>query len=299
MTQGRANPHVLRGVLLMLVAMAILPLLDGFAKILGQHMPVLQIVWARMVFSTLVTLPFVLARGPARWWWPQNPGVLALRGILLMTSTWLFVIGLKHLPMADTLAIFFVMPLIVTALSPLVLKEHVDAQAWAAVAVGFAGTLIIIRPGFEELNIGVLAALGAGLSQAIYMLLTRKIAGVTDAMVTNLHTSLAGAVIASLLVPVVWTPPTTSDWALMLGIGVVAATGHYFIIRAYDFAPAPVLAPLAYTEMIGATVIGFLMFGDLPDRWTITGVLILIGSALYISLRHRRPRRVEPTERAG
>ena len=294
MTQGRANPHVLRGVLLMLIAMAILPLLDGFAKILGQHLPVLQIVWARMVFSTLVTLPFVLARGPARWWWPHNTGVLVLRGVLLMTSTWLFVTGLKHLPMADTLAIFFVMPLIVTALSPLALKEPVDAQAWAAVAVGFAGTLIIIRPGFEELNIGVLAALGAGFTQAVYMLLTRKIAGVTDAMVTNLHTSLAGAVIASLLVPAVWTPPAMTDWALMLGIGIVAATGHYFIIRAYDFAPAPVLAPLAYTEMIGATVIGFFLFGDLPDRWTIAGVLILIASALYISLRHRRPRRVEP-----
>ena len=294
MTQGRANPHVLRGVMLMLIAMAILPLLDGFAKILGEHLPVLQIVWARMVFSTIVTLPFVLAMRKARWWRPHNTGVLALRGVLLMISTWLFVTGLKHLPMADTLAIFFVMPLIVTALSPLVLKEPVDAQAWAAVAVGFAGTLIIIRPGFEELNVGVLAALGAGFAQAVYMLLTRRIAGVTDAMVTNLHTSLAGAVIASALVPVVWTPPAATDWALMLGIGIVAATGHYFIIRAYDFAPAPVLAPLAYTEMIGATVIGFLLFGDLPDRWTIAGVLILIASAIYISLRHRGPRRVEP-----
>jgi drug/metabolite transporter (DMT)-like permease len=299
MRHGRGDQHALRGVVLMLVAMAILPMLDGFAKILGQHIPVLQIVWARVVFSTLVTLPFVLARGAQRWWWPNNPGVQVVRSILLMTSTGLFVTGLNHLPMADTLAIFFVMPLIVTALSPLVLKEPVDAQSWAAVAVGFAGTLIIIRPGFEEVNIGVLAALGAGFSQAIYMLLTRKIAGMTDAMVTNLHTSLAGAAIASLLVPLVWTPPTATDWALMLGIGVVAATGHYFIIRAYDFAPAPVLAPLAYTEMIGATVIGFLLFGDLPDAWTIAGVVILIASALYISLRHRRPRRVEPPGQAG
>ncbi len=286
-----AAPRPLRGIALMVLALLILPLMDGFAKVLGGHMSVIQIVWARVVFSTLAILPVVLFRGAARWWWPHNFGFQVARSILLLISTGMFFAALKHLPLADTLAIFFVMPLILTALSPLVLKEPVDAPTWAAVAVGFIGTLIIIRPGFQEVNVGTLAALTSGFMIALYMLLTRKIAGATDAIVTNLHTSLAGAVIASVAVPFVWVEPTAHDWALMIGIGVIAAIGHYFIIRAYDFAPAPVLAPLAYSEIIGATAVGYFLFGQLPDRYTVLGVLILIGSAIYISLRERRRQR--------
>lgn len=297
-TQGAAASRPLRGITLMVIAMLILPLMDGLAKILGDHMSVIQIVWARVVFSALATLPVVLMRGAARWWWPHNFGYQVARSILLLVSTSLFFTGLKHLPLADTLAIFFVMPLILTALSPFVLKEPVDRATWAAVAVGFVGTLTIIRPGFQEMNVGTFAALGAGCTIAVYMLITRKIAGATDAIVTNLHTSLAGTAIASLAVPFVWVTPTTDQWGLMIAIGVIAAAGHYFIIRAYDFAPAPVLAPLAYLEMIGATAVGYVLFRQLPDRWTVLGVLILIGSAIFISLHERRKQRKGASRRA-
>jgi drug/metabolite transporter (DMT)-like permease len=197
------------------------------------------------------------------------------------------------LPIADTLAIFFVQPLIVTLLSPFVLGEHVGIRRLTAVAVGFAGTLIIIRPGFEELNPGVFLALGSGASLAIYLLLTRKIAGLAPPMVTTFYTSLSGAVIMSVIVVFLWETPTPAQWGLFLLLSLIANGGHYLIIRAYDHGEASLLAPLAYTEIVMATFAGWYFFGDFPDGWTFIGVGILIASAVYISWRER-VRNVQP-----
>ena len=185
------------------------------------------------------------------------------------------------------MAIFFVQPLVVTALSPLVLGEHVGPRRWAAVFVGFIGTLIIIRPGFGTMNPGSLLALGAGTSLALYFLMTRRISGVNKAIVTTFHTNLLGAVITCALVPMVWVMPTATDWLLFVALAGIANLGHYAIVRAYDHAEASLLAPLAYTEMITATILGFLFFGDFPDMWTFVGVGILIACAIYISMRER------------
>jgi len=298
MAQSQArSDHPLLGIGLMLSAMAMLPFLDVVAKHLGNMgMPVLQIVWARMVFGAILTLPFAWRAGGARALIPTIPLYHLLRASFLMAATGFFFWALKYQSIADTLAVFFVQPLIVTMLSPWALGEHVGPRRWAAVAVGFIGTLIIIRPGFATINPGMLMGLGAGCSLAIYMIMTRRISGSAHAMVTTFHTSLAGALIATVLVPLDWTTPTAEQWALFPLLAIIAAVGHYLIVRAYDFAEASLLAPLAYTEIIMATILGWLFFNDFPDGWTFAGVGVLIASAIYISFRERANNIPPPTE---
>ena len=211
-----------------------------------------------------------------------------IRAAFMIAATALFFAALRYLSIADTLAIFFVQPLIVTLLSPLVLGERVGLRRWVAVMIGFLGTLVIIRPGFQALNPGVFLALGSGLSLAIYLLLTRKIAGSAPPMVTTFYTSLCGAIIMSVIAVFIWTPPTPAQWGLFVLLSLIANGGHFLIISAYDHAEASLLAPLAYTEMIMATLAGWYFFGDFPDAWTFAGVGILIACAIYISWRESK-----------
>lgn len=291
-----ATPSTLKGIGLMLCAMAILPYLDVTAKFLGrQGIPVIEIVWARMVFGALFTLPFALKVGGGKALLPSPPLIHTTRAILLLLATYFFFSGLRHLSVADTLAIFFIQPLIVTVLSPLVLGENVSLQRWLAVATGFCGTLIIIRPGFQELNIGVLYALGAGLMLALYLLLTRRITGQQHAVLTTFHTNTIGGLILSVMMVFTWVRPEPYQWGLFLLVGFIAVFGHYLIVRAYDYAEASLLAPLAYMEMVMATVGGWYFFGDFPDKWTFIGVGILIGCAIFISWReHNRNGAISP-----
>lgn len=284
-----AGPRrTLLGIALMLGAMFVLPFLDVCAKLLGrQGVPIIEIVWARMVFGAALTLPFALRIAGPRGLLPDRPVYHLLRATFLLAATGCFFWALRYQSIADTLAIFFVQPLIVTMLSPLVLGETVGMRRWAAVVAGFIGILIIIRPGFAAIGPGTLLALGAGTSLAIYMLMTRKLSGTTHAMVTTFYTSLMGAGLASLAVVPFWQMPNLPQWCLFILLALIAAAGHYLIVRAYDYCEASLLAPLAYTEMIMATVAGWYFFDDFPDTWTFVGVGILIGCAIYISLTER------------
>ena len=284
----------LLGIGLMITAMAVLPFLDVIAKYLGQQgVPVMQIVWARLFFGAILTLPFAIRIAGVKGLMPNMPLMHAVRACFIIAATAFFFWALHYLPIADTLAIFFVQPLIVTMLSPIMLGEHVGIRRWSAVAVGFAGTLIIIRPGFEELNPGVFLALASGTCLALYLLLTRKISGSAPPMLTTFYTSLIGGLITSVIVLFVWETPTAEQWAFFVLLSFIANGGHYLIIRAYDNAEASLLAPLAYTEIVMATIAGWYFFGDFPDGWTFIGVGILIASAIYISWRER-VRNVEP-----
>jgi drug/metabolite transporter (DMT)-like permease len=278
----------LTGIILMLAAMGVLPFLDVAAKFLGQqHMPVVQSVWARMFFGTIFTLPFVLrGRGPSILV-PDLPILHATRAFLIIASTAFFFLGLHYLPIADTLAIYFVQPLIVTLLAPVILKEKVGLRRWVAVCIGFIGTLIIIRPGFQAFNPGILFALFAGTTSALYMLVTRKVSHTADPIVTTFYTNAMGAIMTSLIVAFVWVMPTLEQWGLLLVLAIVALIGHYLVIAAYRFSEASLLAPLSYGEMIMAVVCGWWFFGDFPDHWTFLGVGILIACAVYISYRER------------
>ena len=273
----------------MLLAMAILPVIDVLAKFLGQAgLPIVIVVWARAVFGSLATLPFALRdAGPAALR-PKQPLLHLARAVLLFAATFSFFVALKSLPIADALAIFFVNPLVVTLLSALVLGEQVGPRRWAAVAVGFIGTLVIIRPGFAEVNAGTLFALAAGFMLGSYFVLTRAMAGRASAAVLTFQTNAIGAALLTALLPLVWHAPAPQQWLMLVGIGVIATLGHLLITRAYEQAEASLLAPFAFTEIVMATLLGWWFFGDWPDAWTLAGVTILIASAVYISLRERR-----------
>lgn len=282
-------PRPLLGICFMLAAMAILPVIDVIAKKLGQAgMPIMIVVWARAVFGGAMTLPFALRADGLQAFRPARPLRQLARAVLLFGATFLFFEALKYLPIADALAIFFINPLVIVVLSALLLREKVGPRRWAAVAVGFLGTLIIIRPGMVEVNPGTFFAFGSGVALGSYLVLTRAMAGATHAMVMNFQTTAIGAILMTLALPFLWQAPTTVQWVMLAALGVIATLGHVLITKAYEHGEASLLAPLAFSEIIMATILGFAFFGDLPDRWTVLGVTILIGSAIYISVRERR-----------
>lgn len=276
------------GIALMLGAMAVLPGIDVIAKILGREgVPVLQVVWARLALGAVLTLPFALRIAGPKGLWPARPWYHLARATLLVAATGCFFMSLHWLPIADALAIFFVQPLIVTLLSALILREQVGPRRLIAVAVGFIGTLIIIRPGMTEVNPGSWLALAAGGFLACYFVMTRAISGQAHAMVTTFQTSLLGGLILSGGIWWVWVPPTAMQWVLFVALAFIATFGHLMIVRAYDHAEVSLLAPLAYTEMVTSVILGWIFFKDFPDFWTFVGVGILISCAIYISMRER------------
>lgn len=277
------------GIAYMLSAMAILPVIDVIAKHLGnQGLPITLIVWARLTFGAALTLPFAarVARGADLL--PDRPAYHGIRAAFLASATFCFFFSLKSLPIADALAIFFVQPLVVTLLSPWVLRERVGLGRWIAVAVGFLGTLIIIRPGMAPLNPGSLFALASGTCLALYFLMTRRISGRAPAILTTFRTNTMGAILTTLVALPFWAWPSPVEWVLLVALAVIANLGHYLIVRAYDHAEASLLAPLAYTEMVTSTILGLVFFGDFPDGYTFLGVAILIACAIYISTRQAR-----------
>lgn len=279
------------GLALMLLAMALIPTMDAFAKLLSDRYHLIQIVWARYFFHLVLFLPFVIWRFGFSSLRPQRLGLQLLRGTFLLVSTGLFFAAIARIPLADALATVFIYPFIITACAPLLLGEKVGIRRWTAVAVGFLGACVIIRPGFGVMDIGTLLAMAAGSAYAFYVLTTRKLARSAPATVMLAFTGLVGALASSAAVPFVWIWPGPTDWLIMISIGLIAATGHLLIILAYERAEASQLSPLGYSEIVSATLLGFFIFGDLPDTLTWLGIAIVVASGVYISLREGRARR--------
>lgn len=284
----------LKGIALYIAAMAIVPLMDGIAKHLSEEMSVLQVSWARYFAHFAILLPLVLIKHKPAKLLPQQPFLQVVRGGLLVVATVCFFWSISLMPLADALAIVFVSPLVVTALSPWLLGETVGMRRWSAVIVGFLGACIIIRPGPEMLSSGAPFALAAGVCYALYLIFTRRLAGSAPPMVTLLYTALVGAVVLSIAVPFAWTTPNLEQIALMAVLGLIAAAGHFLVIKAFDSAPASLLAPYGYSEIVMATVVGYLIFGDFPDSWTWVGIAIVIASGVYVSIRERRVKASNP-----
>ena len=294
MTQSPAAPaaqretaSTLAGILLMLAAMTVVPLMDGVAKHLSAAYPVVQVVWARYFFHLAILLPVVLWRHGVDALVLRRPALQIVRGGFLLGSTIFFFAAIALMPIADALALVFVAPLMVTALSPLVLKEQVGIRRWAAVSVGFVGVMVIVRPGFSTFHWGMVLALSAGATYALYSLATRKLSGSAPPLVTLAYTALLGALCMSAVVPFFWIPPDPTGLAWMILLGLIAAGAHFLIIKAFEHAEASLLAPLGYGEIFMATVVGYFAFGDFPDPWTWLGITIVIGSGVYVSLRER------------
>ena len=189
--------------------------------------------------------------------------------------------------MAKALTLAFIAPLIVTAFSPVFLGEKVGFRRWTAVTIGFIGSLVVIRPGFLELNFASLAALSTGFLYGFYLIITRKLSTSDNPLLTLLLTGLVGAILVSLIIPFYWVKPSLNQWSLMAGIGVFACIGHLFLILSLKYADASKLAPLGYTEIIPNIMIGYYFFSEIPDKWTYLGLFIIVFSGLYISRREQ------------
>lgn len=278
----------LKGILLYIPAMAIVPLMDGIAKHLSTEMSVMQVSWARYFAHFAILLPIILIKHRPAQLIPSRPVLQLVRGGLLLVSTVCFFWAISLMPLADALAIVFVSPLVVTALSPWLLGETVGLRRWSAVVVGFIGACIIIQPGPEMFNSGALLALAAGTLYALYLIATRRLAGSAPPLVTLFYTALVGAVLLSLIVPFTWTTPNLEQIGWMASLGLIAAVGHFLVIKAFQMAPASLLAPYGYSEIVMATVVGYLIFGDFPGYWSWVGVSIVIASGIYVSVRERK-----------
>lgn len=281
--------QLLKGGLLMVGAMVVLPVMDGFAKSLSADYPVLQVVWARYLFHLLAMLPLLLIRYRPAQLLPKRAGLQLVRGTLLLTATALFFAALAQMPQATVLALFFISPLVITLLAPPLLGERVGVLAVVAVVVGFVGVLLILRPGSGTVGWGALLALGAGVVHALYMIFTRRLAGSAPPLVTLGYTAVVGAVVMTVVVLFVWVTPTLADFGVMVLLGVLAAAGHFLLIKAFDYAPATFLAPLGYAEMVTAVLVGYIAYRDLPDALSWFGIGIIVGAGILVSTREQRP----------
>ena len=275
----------MKAITLNLLAWVMLPIMDGFAKYLSSTIPVLQITWSRYFFTVVIALPVMLIFFRKNFKWTEQPKLQLIRGLLLFCANILFFYSISVISLAKALTLAFVAPLIVTILSPIFLAEKVGIRRWAAVIVGFIGSLIVLRPGFVEINLASIAALGTGVLYGFYLIVTKKLHKSDHPLLTLLLTGVVGAIIGSMIVPSVWVQPTILEWYMMFAIGFFASIGHLFLILSLKYADASKLAPFGYFEIITNILIGYYFFSHFPDSWTFIGLLIIISSGIYIFRR--------------
>ena len=276
-----------------LLAWVMLPIMDGFAKYLSSDLPVLQITWARYFFTVAFTLPIMFFFFRKNLVWTDKPKLQLIRGLILLTANVCFFYSISIISLAKALTLAFIAPLIVTAFSPIFLGEKVGFRRWSAVIIGFIGSMVVIRPGFVEINLASLAALGTGVMYGFYLIITRKLSSSDNPLLTLLLTGVVGAIIISFVMPFVWIKPTLNQWSMMAAIGIFACVGHLFIILSLKYADASKLAPFSYFEIVTNIIIGYYFFSDFPDKWTFLGLIIIIFSGINISRRENIVKRLK------
>ena len=277
----------MKAIIFSLLGWMFLPIMDGLAKYLSADLPILQITWARYFFTVVFTLPIMFFFFKRHLVWSDKPILQILRGLILLSANICFFYSISIISLAKALTLAFIAPLIVTAFSPVFLGEKVGFRRWTAVTIGFIGSLVVIRPGFLELNFASLAALCTGFLYGFYLIITRKLSSSDNPLLTLLFTGLVGAILLSLIIPFYWVKPSLNQWSLMAGLGVFACIGHLFLILSLKYADASKLAPLGYTEIIPNILIGYYFFSEIPDKWTYLGLFIIVLSGLYISRREQ------------
>ena len=283
----------MKAIIFNLLAWVMLPIMDGFAKYLSSDLPVLQITWARYFFTVAFTFPIMFFFYRNKLKWSDKPKLQILRGLILLIANICFFYSISVISLAKALTLAFVAPLIVTAFSPMFLGEKVGFRRWSAVVIGFIGSLVVIRPGFVEINIASLAALGTVVMYGFYLIITRKLSTSDNPLLTLLLTGVVGAVIISCMMPFVWVMPTLNQWSMMAAIGVFACIGHLFLILSLKYADASKLAPFSYFEIITNIIIGYYFFSDFPDNWTFLGLFIIVLSGIYISRRENTVKNID------
>jgi drug/metabolite transporter (DMT)-like permease len=287
---AQTSDNHLLGIAWMLATMFWFVTLDSTAKYLMQTYPVVQVIWARFFFHLLFV---VLLMGPQLVTRIKSQSLLhqGLRSLFMFTTTALFFVGISLLPLTTASTIMFMAPVIVTILSIPLLGEEVGVRRWIGIAIGFAGALVVMRPGTDSLQLSILVVLAAAVTHALYQVFTRKL-GMRDSSMTSLfYTGVVGALVTTVVAPFYWQPVAAFDWLLFVFAGIAGGIGHLCLIRAFRHAPVSVVAPFSYSSLLWATAFGFVLFGDLPDVWTLSGAALIIGSGLYIFHREQALKR--------
>ena len=292
-----AQAHPLRGILMIMTAVAMFTMMDSMAKYLSRFYPVPGIVWARYAFHLLFVVMILGPRMRLRLVRTRHLGLQIVRGILLAASSMFFFSALKFMPMAEASSISFIAPMLATLLGVVLLKEKVKPARWIAVAAGFIGVLIIIRPGSGIFSWVAVLPLATAASFASYQILTRRLAGVDNPYTSLFYSGVVGTMMLATVLPFEWTTPKTVMHALMLpAIGFVGGLSHLILIRAYDQAAVSTLAPFSYTQLIWVILMGYLVFGDFPDHWSLIGIGVIMASGIYIATHQQLSERQQRAE---
>jgi len=277
-----------RAILYMTVAMALIPCLNASAKYLGGGYSTVEIVWARYAGHFIYMLVTFFPRRGLSLFYTERLGIQVLRSALLVTATGVYFVALHFTDLPTASVISFVSPLMITALSFVMLGEPVGPRRWAAVGVGFLGALVILRPGSGVVHLASFLVLISSACNALYQLLTRGLAARDSAETSNTYIAVVGFVLTSIAVPFFWeTPRSPLDLLLFVSLGIFGGFGHYFIVKALEWGPAAVIAPLNYAQLIGTVIIGYVAFDEWPDLGTWIGAAVIIASGLYIFYRER------------
>ena len=272
----------MKAILLNLSAWTMLPIMDGIAKYLSLSLPVLQITWARYFFTVVIILPTMVLFFKKNLKLSEKPKLQIIRGLLLFVANILFFYSISQISLSKALTLAFIAPLIVTIFSPIFLNEKVGFNRWVAVMIGFFGCLIVIRPGLIDFNLATFAALGTGFMYGFYLIVTRKLSNVDNPLLTLLFTGIVGAFIGSFVIPFYWVMPSSDQWLFLFLIGFFASIGHLLLILSLKLADASKLAPFGYFEILPNVIIGFYFFNNVPDIFHLSGLVLIIGSGVYI-----------------
>lgn len=280
---GAERPFLAIG--LVLLAVALFSVMDALSKLMAERFDPVEVVWGRYLAILLLLAPLLL-REP-RLLVTVRPGLQLLRGVLVLGAAVLFIAGLMRLALADATAIAFVSPLLVTALSIPLLREQVGLRRWTAMAVGFAGVLVVIRPGSGAVGLPALLPLSSATCWALAIVLTRRMGHADRPVTTLFYSSLVGFVLSGAVLPFLWRSPDAADWAMLAAMGVLSAAGQYLFIAGLARGAASLLAAFSYSQMVWSTLMGYLVFAAVPPAWTWAGAAIIIASGLYVAHRER------------
>jgi len=276
-----------KGIALVLASTIFLGTSDVTAKYLSATLPSIEIAWIRFLVFAVIMTPAMMPASPLYALQTNRLGLHLMRGAALLGSSLFFISGLRFLPIAEASATGFVAPLFVTALSIIFLGEKVGLRRWIATGVGLVGVLIILRPGTGAFHPAAFFPLVSALAWACTLIMTRMMSGTERAITTMTYSSIAGLFILSALVPFVWVTPTWHDIAFGILIGVASTAGQWIVVLAFRYADASVLAPFSYTQLLWVSVLGFFIFGEVPDAYTIIGAAFIVASGLYTAHRER------------
>nr|WP_246700443.1 DMT family transporter [Variibacter gotjawalensis] len=267
----------------MLATAAFIPLLNAAAKYLTPNYPVIEVVWARYAGHFIYMFLFFVPRLGTRLLVTSHPWMQLFRSALLCISTVIFMSGLPYVPLTTATAISFTGPFIVTALAPVILGERVGTVRWMSVIVGFVGAIIIVRPGAEGMEPAALLFFASAFASALYQIMSRKIASFDRAETSITYIAMVGFLLMSIPLPFIWvTPVSWWDALVFISLGFFGGFGHFFLVRAYEIAPAPFVAPFNYLNLIGAAILSVAVWGQFPDIFVWTGAGIIAACGLFM-----------------